>query len=256
MPHHDSFEGLARFYDPIMRHVNYDRWFLIVNAVGNLLPRPFLHLDAACGTGVLLKRLRAQHWRCIGLDLSKAMLSTHRGNGRSVCADLRAIPFLQRFDYVTCLFDSLNFLLSEHDLYRGVAELATALRPNGLLYFDVVTERMVLDHFAGQEWTEKNDGFSSAWSCEYDRNTRTIETHIRINSGAAHVLRERVYPLEQVLDAVERAGCEVLGCCDAQTWRRPNRKTVRADIVAVKGSAKPYRRGFRRVQKLIQEALR
>ena len=259
MPTADTFDGLARFYDPLMQHVNYDRWYVIAGAIAEMLPRPFTHLDAACGTGVLLKRLRASGWRSIGLDLSPAMLRAGRTGGnrsRVVCADLRAVPFHGTFDYVTCLFDSVNFLLSEEDLRAGIAQLAAALRPGGILYFDVVTERMVLEHFADQEWTEKHDRFSSTWSCDYDRKTQTAATRIRVNSGESHTLYERMYPLDTVYGALDAADCELLGAYDAQTWKRPGRKTVRADLVAVRGRAREYTRSFREVERFVQKMLK
>ncbi|HRI89926.1 MAG TPA: class I SAM-dependent methyltransferase [Candidatus Hydrogenedentes bacterium] len=254
----DSFEGLARFYDPIMQHVNYDRWYLVTTAVADLLPRPFRHLDAACGTGMLLKKLWRERWNSYGLDLSSAMLQRSRetpGPARAVCADLRAIPASASFDYVTSLFDSVNFLLAEEDLYCGIGQLTGALRPQGVLYFDVVTERMVLDHFAGQSWSETNGGFTSHWTCEYDRGSGIVETRIRVNSGEQHTLRERVYPVDLVLDAAEKAGCQILASCDAQTWNRVNRRTIRVDIVAVRGSTRDYKRAFRGVSKLVREML-
>jgi SAM-dependent methyltransferase len=254
----DAFEGLARFYDPLMQHVNYDRWYLVANAVADLLPYPIVHLDAACGTGVLLQKLRKDKWRSFGLDLSCAMLRAGRRknhNGSTVCADLRAIPMHGSLDFVTCLFDSLNFLLTEQDLYSGIAQLAAALRPQGILYFDVVTERMVLEHFADQKWTERYDGLTSTWSSKYDRTTQTAATSIRVNSGESHTLYERMYPLDMVYDAVKRAGCEILGAHDAQTWKRPGNKTIRADIIAVRGSAREYKRPYRDVQAFVQSML-
>ncbi len=255
----DSFAGLARFYDPIMQHVNYDRWYLIAGAVANLAPRPFRHLDAACGTGVLLKKLWNDRWHSYGLDLSNSMLKRCRettGPSRVLRADLRAIPMKESFDYVTCLFDSVNFLLTEQDLYQGIGQLAGTLRNRGVLYFDVVTERMVLEHFAGQKWSETNDGFTSHWSCEYDRGTSVVETRIRVNSGEEHTLYERVYPIDIVLDAIDRTGCELLAASDAQTWKRPGRKTVRVDFVAVRGNARDYKRAFRNVHGFVRQMLR
>lgn len=241
-----------------MQHVNYDRWYLIAGAIAELAPQPFRHLDAACGTGTLLQKLWKDRWHSYGLDLSAAMLGrcTPTGPARTACADLRAIPFHESFDYVTCLFDSINFLLTEDDLYKGIAELCGALRERGILYFDVVTERMVIDHFAGQEWTESNDGFTTRWTCDFDRPSGNVETRIRVNSGEEHTLHERVYQIEMVLDAVKRAGCEILATCDAQTWKQPNRRTVRVDIVAVRGKARDYKRAFRDVHNLVRQVLR
>jgi predicted TPR repeat methyltransferase len=70
----DSFEDLARYYDRLMVHVDYDRWYAVAGAIAGLLPRPFLHVDLACGTGTLLRKLRKVGWNSFGLDLSVAML--------------------------------------------------------------------------------------------------------------------------------------------------------------------------------------
>ena len=115
MPRPDDFANLARYYDPIMEHVDYDRWFVITTTLAELAPDPFLHLDAGCGTGVLMGMLRKIGWSSVGIDLSLAMLQTgrrRRGSLPVAAADLRALPFRGAVDLMTCLFDSMNFLLT------------------------------------------------------------------------------------------------------------------------------------------------
>ncbi|MCC6489242.1 MAG: class I SAM-dependent methyltransferase [Candidatus Hydrogenedentes bacterium] len=255
----DSFVDLARYYDPIMSHVDYDRWYLIGSAIGGLLPRPFTHLDAACGTGVLLKKFQAERWRSIGIDLSPSMLRAGRQSGRAfpaAAADLRALPFKACMNYITCLFDSVNFLLQREDMEKGIGSLGGALAPDGILYFDVVTERMVLEHFAGQSWTERNGKFVTTWECEYDRKTLIAETRIRVNSGPAYTLYERVYEQGEVEAAVTKAGLSLLGTFDAETWRSPRRKTVRIDFVAVNGDPRPLNARFKGVRDHVRALLR
>ncbi|GMV95428.1 MAG: hypothetical protein AMXMBFR82_52060 [Candidatus Hydrogenedentota bacterium] len=255
----DSFAELARFYDPIMRHVDYDRWYLVADAITGLLPRPFRHLDAACGTGVLLHKLLRDGWNTCGVDLSVSMVRAGKpasGKWPVAVGDLRALPYAGSFDYVTCLFDSVNFLLSHDELAAGIRSLADCLRPEGVLYFDVVTERMVLDHFADQEWTERNGKFSTRWKCDYDRTTRTVETRIQVNSGESYTLYERVYELDEIDDAVRRAGLELIGAFDAESWRSPRRKTVRVDYVVTKGDPKRFGSAFRNIEKHVQSLLR
>ena len=187
----DTFCDLARYYDHIMDHVDYDRWFTVTTALAQLLPRDFVHLDAACGTGTLLKRLRRTGWRTIGVDLSPAMLRAGLSARRpppgmappAAAADLRALPFQSRIDYVTCLFDSVNFLLDMDDVRRMFAEVHGILKDTGLFYFDIVTERMVTQHFDNQEWTEQDGRFSTTWRSSYDRQTHVTETEVRVGTG-------------------------------------------------------------------------
>jgi SAM-dependent methyltransferase len=255
----DSFAELARFYDPIMRHVDYDRWYLVADALTGLLPRPFTHLDVACGTGVLLRKLLKDRWCSFGVDLSVSMLRAGKTQGSKwpvAAGDLRALPFARSVDYVTCLFDSVNFLLTREDFAAGIRALAECLKPEGIVYFDIVTERMVLDHFAGQQWTERNGKFSTRWQCQYDRTSRTVETRIQVNSGETYTIRERIYDLDEIEDAANRAGIQLLGALDAETWRPPRRKTVRVDYVGVMGDFKRFRPAFRTIEKHVQSLLK
>lgn len=236
----DAFADLARYYDPLMDHVNYDRWFTIVLALGELLERNPRHLDAACGTGTLARKLHQVGWDSSGVDLSPAMVREARRKCRDLplaVADLCALPFVGAFDVVTCLFDSLNFLLSEDELARAFRSLHGSLRDCGIFYADIITERMVTEHFEGQEWVETNSGFQSRWSSSYDRKTAVAESRVQVNTGTVSPIRERIYDVQRVTALMEEAGFEILGSVDAESWKTPGRKTTRIDIVAVRNGA-------------------
>ncbi|HOJ33402.1 MAG TPA: class I SAM-dependent methyltransferase [Candidatus Hydrogenedentes bacterium] len=240
----DSLAEIARYYDDLMSHVNYDRWFTVAVEIAALLPRGFCHLDAACGTCALLRKLRGLGWRSMGLDLSLAMLREgfrHAPAPTVFVADLRAVPVVSQFHYITCLFDSINFLTETADLRLAFRELARALRPDGILYFDVVTERMILDHFAGRRWTERSGKLTTTWESKFCRESGIIETRISVKNGPESVVRERVYPLSVIAEAVEAAGLHVVQAVDAETWQPIRRKTTRIDYVAVKGNPELFR---------------
>jgi ubiquinone/menaquinone biosynthesis C-methylase UbiE len=254
----DQFEMIARHYDRIMDHVDYDRWSLITTVLAPLLSRGFTHVDLACGTCTLVKKMRKAGWHSFGADLSFAMLEQGRKSFTTsplAVADLRALPFRGGADYITCLFDSLNFLLDTEDMRRGIAEMGSALSDGGILYFDIVTERMVTEFFEGQTWTETNGPFSTAWSSTYCRKTKVAETSIRINTGAASVLRERVFTQAEVEAAVEDAGLTLLGAFDAESWQKPGRKTLRIDFVATKGQARDHKSQLREMVSFLRSAL-
>lgn len=244
----DPFAELARHYDPLMSHVDYGRWFFIADALAALLPRGFRHVDAGCGTGVLLERTRRAGWRSSGVDLSPAMLRTARkmrGALPVAVADLRALPFDGGPHLITCLFDSLNFLLEEEDVRRAFRSLAGALRPGGVLYFDVVTDRMMTEHFADQAWTEDTGGFRTTWDNHYDPATQTCTTRVKVGPQAESVTRERAYPLDWLAREVRAAGLETLGVFDAHSWKGASRRTVRADFVAARSPSPSLVRAFR-----------
>lgn len=246
----DAFAELAQYYDAIMEDVDYYRWFRTTEAIARMAPQPFIHLDAACGTGVLIDRLSGPRWKSFGIDLSAAMLRQTRAQGRDVNvanADLRALPFSCTFSLITCLFDSINFLLEEEDLRRAMRQLADALLPGGILYCDAVTERMVLEHFDGQTWTETTGAFETTWSNAYDPKTGINNSRIHVDAGARGTVRERIYSRETLESAMEDAGLVILGVLDAHSWRPPQRRTTRLDLVAIKDPPRRVQQQFEKV---------
>ncbi len=254
----DAFDGLARYYDQIMNHVDYDRWLMKTLALAALAPPGVPHLDAACGTGTLGRHLRRHGWRTIGADLSRAMIRAAHKDGPfpAAVADLRALPFAGAMGMVTCLFDSLNFLLERADLEQALQSIAASLAPNGILYCDIVTERMVLDHFDDQEWVEEEGNMTTTWTSTYDRRARIAHSEIRVNQAGPYFIRERVYDTAVVRAAMEQAGLTILGETDAETWRPPNKKTLRVDFVAVRGDARPLHKSFQKIGGHIARQLR
>ncbi len=250
-----TFEDIAYYYDSIMKHVPYDRWYMTVSTLAELMPHGFIHLDAACGTGTLLKRLDKLNWTSFGIDICSAMLRAGRREPipfNSAAADLRALPFRESIDYVTCLFDSLNFLLDIGSVRAALSEFYDALRLGGILYFDIVTERMVTEYFAGQKWKEDNGRFSSAWESDYNKKTALSETRVSLSTGSGAVIREQMYPTGEIETAVLDAGFKILAIFDAETWDKPRKKTTRIDFIAVKGEIKPIKRKFKRIVEKIR----
>ena len=259
MATHDTFEDLARFYDPIMQEVNYDRWLVVTTVLSELCGREdFRHIDLACGTGRLLKRLLQHGWRSTGIDVSHAMLrETQKGPYRPAVAacDLCDLPFAGEFHYATCVFDSLNFLLETEQFHSAMRAISEVLAEDGIFYFDVITERMVTEHFANRKWTEDNGTFSTTWEGSFDRSTAIADIRIRVNTGTETLVRERVYSSAEIKEALNDAGLVLIGEFDSETWKEPTYRSTRADIVAAKSDSKKLRADFQGVRTRIRRML-
>jgi SAM-dependent methyltransferase len=229
-PADDTFDEVARYYDKIMSHVDYDRWVVVAGQLAATLPDRAVHLDAACGTGTLAKDLRKLGWASFGMDLSQAMTKASRKAHPELpiaCADMRALPLHDGVDIITCLFDSMNFLLSQEDLEAAFLSFSKALRPGGLLYFDVVTEQMVLQHFADQKWTDDNGRFETTWASTYAPEQGLSKTRIQIRNGPSCTVHEQIHNTKDIESALTKAGFTLLGRFDAESWKRPRKKSVR-----------------------------
>lgn len=259
MASHDTFTDLARFYDPIMSEVNYDRWLVVTTVVAELCGREdFRHIDLACGTGRLLKRLLQHGWRSMGIDVSHAMLrESQKGPYRPAVAacDLCDLPFSREFHYATCVFDSLNFLLELDRFRAAMRSVSDVLVADGIFYFDVITERMVTEHFADMKWTEDNGRFSTRWEGSFDRKTAIADIRIRVNTGPETLVRERVYTSAEIEEALNAAGLVLIAEVDSETWKKPTYRSTRLDVIAAKSDSKELRARFAKVQTRIQKML-
>lgn len=254
----DHFGPLARYYDELMEHVDYDRWATATLLLGDLLPPRPRHLDAACGTGTLVGKLRPMGWRSVGCDLSAAMVrqALRKQPGAAFfVADMRRLPVRTPVDCVTCLFDSINFLPRFAQVEETIRQFSAALAPGGILYFDIVTERMVTEHFAGQSWSERTGRLTSHWDCAYDAALGVSETAVRVNQQGPAMIREFIHDRAAVAGAIEAAGLTLLGQFDAATWRKPSRKSLRIDFVAAKAPPPSLDRRFAGLAKAMRKML-
>jgi SAM-dependent methyltransferase len=103
-------------------------------------------LDIACGTGVFSVKMAAKGWQSTGVDLSTQMLLYARQNAIEARLkavfyeqDMRHLAFSCEFDLVTCLFDSLNYLLEPLDLLETFKGVQRALKQGGWFVFDMNT---------------------------------------------------------------------------------------------------------------------
>ena len=51
------------------------------------------------------------------------------------------------------------------------------------------------------------------------------------------------------------AGLNILGVCDAETWKAPNRKSLRIDFVATKGPPRQFKRAMRSIRAAVRDRL-
>ncbi len=145
------FTALAAVYDAIMADVEYDHWadFVLTYARdGGLDLSKASALDLACGTGGFTHELLSAGLEVMGLDYSAAMLKEARkriSDAEFVQGDLRTFELGRHFDLITCVFDSLNNLLTLPDLQAALSQAHKHLKAGGLFAFDVNTRLGVLD---------------------------------------------------------------------------------------------------------------
>lgn len=112
-------------------------------ALSKLHPKSRI-LDLCCGTGQLAQQLKTMGYRVTGLDGSAEMLTYARENApgvKFVQADARSFKLPTKFDAVLSIFDSLNHIMKLKELQSVFSNVYEALKPGGLFFFDLNTEK-------------------------------------------------------------------------------------------------------------------
>jgi ubiquinone/menaquinone biosynthesis C-methylase UbiE len=91
-------------------------------------------MEAGCGTGLVLERLRATGASLVGVDLSSGMLALARKRGHVVVqGSVERLPFADGSFDIACSFKVLAHVA---EIRQAIRELARVVRPGGTLVLE------------------------------------------------------------------------------------------------------------------------
>ena len=217
-PGHGEFDGVAEYYDHLMRQVPYRDW---VGYVEDILRRwkvrPRRVLDLACGTGKVGSEMLRRGYEVIGADLSEPMVRQclrQQPPLPAVVSDAARLALAPAcFDLIVCLYDSLNYLLDPQHFRAAMVEAYRILRPGGLLVFDLNTIRALSTSMFTQASLSGPDPLHYDWRAHWDARTRICRVEMWFGYHAAQGVQEfrethyqRGYSFREVVTALEGAG--------------------------------------------------
>ena len=215
-----AFATIAPYYDRLMSFVNYPGWVDYIEKIIKLNGiKESLIFNLACGTGVCLELWADRGYEVIGLDKSLNMLEVckekllSKNSSLLVNGDMRNFKLGKKMPIITCLYDSLNYLLTEAELLRCFRRVYDALADDGIFIFDMNTIHSLRDEWGNNKFQRRDKGLFSIWSNQFNPNNNisslSITLHVRRN-GEDIVLREfhqeRGYPLSVIEELLNAAG--------------------------------------------------
>lgn len=135
-------------------------WPFLLKYVKKHVPKAQSWLDLCCGTGSLLKFVCKNGFSATGVDISKYQLQYARRNApgaKLLVQDVRKLSLPQKFDVITCMFDSLNYLTTKRDLLKVFRRVRQHMMPDGLFAFDMNTFKGLQDHWCRTSATYERD---------------------------------------------------------------------------------------------------
>lgn len=245
-----QFQELAPHYDELMDIVPYDFWAEYVMTLFNFVGhRPERLLDCACGTGNLSYELAKYGLQVTGVDLSQPMILQAENKAKNENlpypiefhqSDLTSFQLERTFDAATCLYDSLNYILSDDELHKAFACIRNHVGKDGIFIFDFNSTWAFEANLFTQRSRKGNSAFEYEWKASFDATTRicTVEMDFKKKIDSAsnlvfhEVHRERAYSIQEIKTIAVKSGWDVLHIFDAYTLNRPHQRSERWFFVA------------------------
>lgn len=246
-----KYTRFAVAYDEMMENVDYVRWANYIDKLFDLYNyHPKRLLNIACGTGSVDTLLARKGYEMSGIDLAREMLlwAKEKAEASNVHLrlwqqDMRYLTVAKPYDAALCLYDSINYIVTEDELKLVFYKVFDALVPQGMFIFDVTTEHNIVKHFHRQTFAENFDNFSYIWKNLYlhkDKLCKTILTFF-LKEGdhyqkydELHV--QKIFSIDQVKKLLDEAGFKMLSAFESFTFDKWRRSSERINFTAVKKS--------------------
>ena len=236
------YSRLAQIYDYVMRHVDYVHWADYVESVFDRHDlSPVNLLDLACGTGSLAIELRKRAYRVSAADASSEMLAVAAEKVRVAGYDIELyhrdflnLPGLPRFDTVLCLYDSVNYLMTQEDVRTALDGMHGIVVPGGALVFDVCTETNSVRYFRDMTDRDQGDGFRYVRRSSFEDGVQYNRFEIEFSDSEetySEEHRQRIYPLGDIQEAIDASPFNLLGAYDGFGFSPASEKSDRVHFV-------------------------
>ena len=229
----EAYTDFADVYDTFMDETPYQEWceFLVQMFEQYHVPKGLV-LDLGCGTGTLTQMLSQKGYDMIGVDNSSQMLSIamekrefSRENILYLMQDMREFELYGTVGAVISVCDSLNYLLEEDDLVKTFKLVNNYLDPKGIFIFDFNTVYKYQEVIGDATIAENREECSFIWENYYHEeeeiNEYDLTIFVREEEDVFRKFEEnhfqRGYRLEQMKEALRKAGMEFVMALDANT---------------------------------------
>ncbi len=203
-------------------------------------------LELACGTGTVAIAQAEAGWQVYAVDGSAEMLAQARqkaeGSGVHVFwsqQDMRHFVLPERVHLATCLYDSLNYMLTNDDLLAVFRCVYESLLPGGLFLFDMNTAWVMATLWDDETYFSDDDEITVILKTQYDSTRQRTAITVVCFQREGDLYRkiqehhtEQAYPPEQIATLLTDVGFQLEAQYDCFTLKEPSPTAYRIMWVA------------------------
>ena len=243
-----AYGEFAKIYDDLINEdINYD------NMVSRIIEICNEHnieckdyLDVACGTGNVTVRL-AKHFKDIyAVDLSEDMLreafnklKENRIKGKIICQDMTEMQLNRKFDLITSVLDSTNYITDEDDLEKYFSSVKEHLKDDGIFIFDVKSYYKLSEILGNNIYTYSEEDVFYTWENVFEDDMVSMFLTFFVKQGELYERFEeehfeRAYKEEELESALSNCGLKVINKFDGYSNNKVQANSERIVYVVKK----------------------
>ncbi len=235
------YTKLASIYDGMMEHVEYKQWSRYIDAVFKNFGVDIKTVcETACGTGTHAVALAQQGYEVTCADISNAMIEIAKGkSGPWIKAfhvsSMTEIDLKEKFDAVLCLYDSVNYLLTEDDIQKMFSCSFRLLNSGGLFIFDACSIQNSMRNF--KDYYEHDKNWNYKRRSHFDKESRIQRNEIGIVLGeeSYHETHDqRIYTLEEWREMISKTDFNSLAIFEDMSFDPASEKSDRFHFILEK----------------------
>lgn len=218
-----NYAKFATVYDELMAEVPYDTYLeLIELAAGGITGKSIL--DIGCGTGILAAKLAKKGGEVTAIDLSPQMLDIAKNRAQSlnltidfVNQPMQGLEGHTDVDVAVIPIDSLNYVIEKEEVGETFKRIYKALRPGGLLLFDVHSTFKTDVIFMESPFVYDDGRIAYIWQTEagdvphsvYSELSFFVKTREQLYERFDEVHMQRTFSIHTYVDLLEEVGFKI-----------------------------------------------
>lgn len=236
-----AYGEFAKIYDDLINEdINYDkiadRLKSLINAY-NLNKEDYL--DLACGTGNVALKMAKEFNNTFAVDLSEAMLTEayekfreERIKARVICQDMTELSLNHKFDVISCVLDSTNYIIEEEDLEEYFKSVYNHLKDDGMFFFDINSYYKLTNILGNNIYTYSEEEVFYTWENVLEDDLVSMFLTFFVKQGDLYERfeeehLERAYKEEYIEEVLNKCGFKILGKFDGYTDNKVEEQSER-----------------------------
>lgn len=236
-----AYGEFAKIYDELINEdIDYDKISDRIMEIAKLNNISYdNYLDIACGTGNVLLRVGKNFENIYGVDLSEDMLresydklKENRIKGKILCQDMTDLSLNRKFNLITSVLDSTNYIIEEDELINYFKGVYDHLEDDGIFIFDINSYYKLSEILGNNIYTYNEDKVFYSWENVFQDDLLEMYLTFFVKQGELYERfeeehLERAYKEEEIEEILKEIGFEIIDKADGYSEKIVDSNTER-----------------------------